>query len=178
VFGSAHASHWPVHAVSQHTPSTQCPLPHWLAAPHVSPATSSGTQMPPEHQLPLEQSESAVQSPAQAFAPQMYGAHGCVCGTGQRPWPSQPAASVAVPAEHEASRQDVESPGYVQLAVWMPSQLPPHTVPSETHAGRLPCGASVVGVHPPSLPVTSHASHCPLHGELQQNPSAQCPVTH
>jgi hypothetical protein len=58
-----------VQAVSQQTPSTQWPLPHWFAPPQASPATSCGTHTPAEHQLPLAQSESAEQLPAQAFAP-------------------------------------------------------------------------------------------------------------
>jgi hypothetical protein len=32
---TSHASHWPVHVVSQHTPSTQCPEPHSESALHV-----------------------------------------------------------------------------------------------------------------------------------------------
>jgi hypothetical protein len=36
----SHASHCPVHAVSQHTPSTQWPEPHSASAPHVEPLNS------------------------------------------------------------------------------------------------------------------------------------------
>jgi len=34
---TSHASHWPLHAVLQHTPSTHWPLPHSAAAVHVPP---------------------------------------------------------------------------------------------------------------------------------------------
>ncbi len=36
----------PLHEELQHTPSTQLPLPHWLAAPHAAPLASFGTQAP------------------------------------------------------------------------------------------------------------------------------------
>ena len=44
------ASQAPPHAVLQHTPSTQLPLPHWLAALHTAPLFSFGTHAP----LPLQ----------------------------------------------------------------------------------------------------------------------------
>jgi hypothetical protein len=37
----------PVHAVLQHTPSTQLPLEHWLAALQVAPLDCFATQVPP-----------------------------------------------------------------------------------------------------------------------------------
>ena len=40
------ASHAPPHAVLQHTPSTQLPLPHWLVAEHVAPLDILGTHAP------------------------------------------------------------------------------------------------------------------------------------
>jgi hypothetical protein len=40
------ASHAPSQAVLQHTPSTQLPLPHWLAAPHAPPGVFFGTHAP------------------------------------------------------------------------------------------------------------------------------------
>jgi hypothetical protein len=41
------ASHEPPHAVLQQTPSTQLPLPHWLAAEQAVPLVFWGTQVPP-----------------------------------------------------------------------------------------------------------------------------------
>jgi hypothetical protein len=42
-----HASQEPPQAVLQQTPSTQLPLPHWLAVEHAVPLPSLGTQAPP-----------------------------------------------------------------------------------------------------------------------------------
>ena len=108
---SAQASHWLVQAVSQQTPSTQCCDPHWFAPPQVWPGASSGTQTPAEHQVPLEQSESALQLPVHAVGPQLKGAHVCVWSAGQAPAPSHEAPSVAIPPVQEGSRQEMELPG-------------------------------------------------------------------
>jgi len=108
---SAQASHWPVQAVSQQTPSTQCCDPHWFAPPQACPGASSGTQTPAEHQVPFAQSESALQLPLHAAGPQLKGAHVCVWRAGQAPAPSHEAASVAVPPAQEALRQETELPG-------------------------------------------------------------------
>ena len=156
---SAQASHWPVHAVSQQRPSTQCCDPHWFAPPQAWPCASSATQTPAEHQLPAVQSESASQSPLHALGPHENGAHVCVWTAGQAPAPSHEAARVAVPPAQEGLRQEVESPGYVQAAGCVPSQLPAQTVPSEAQAVRVPRGAPVAGEHVPALAATSHASH-------------------
>jgi hypothetical protein len=43
---TSHASHWPVHAVSQQTPSTQEPLAHWPGPPQVSPGPFRGVHTP------------------------------------------------------------------------------------------------------------------------------------
>jgi hypothetical protein len=40
------ASQEPPHAVLQQTPSTQLPLPHWLAAVQEAPLAFWGTQVP------------------------------------------------------------------------------------------------------------------------------------
>ena len=42
------ASQVPAQAELQHTPSTQLPLEHWLAAPQTAPPFFLGTQAPPE----------------------------------------------------------------------------------------------------------------------------------
>jgi hypothetical protein len=67
---TSQAWHWPVQVESQQTPSVQKPLAHWSAALHAAPGASVAAQTPPEHQLPLAQSASPRQLPAQAFAPQ------------------------------------------------------------------------------------------------------------
>jgi hypothetical protein len=59
------ASHWPLQAVSQQTPSTQLPLAHCAALPQLAPAASREVQTPPEHQSPPLQSALVTQSPLQ-----------------------------------------------------------------------------------------------------------------
>jgi hypothetical protein len=105
--GRSQASHCPRQAVSQQTPSTQWPLPHWASSPHATPGPSLGTQAPPEHQSAAAQSESEAQPPVpvQAVGPHTRGVQGWSWTGGHAPWPSQAAASVAVPAEHEGARQ-------------------------------------------------------------------------
>src|SRR5205814_4840954 len=44
--------------------------------------------------------------------------------------------------------------------------------------GRAPCGPPVTGVHVPSLPLTSHASHWPSQALSQHSPSTQWPAAH
>jgi hypothetical protein len=44
--GTLHASHAPVHAELQHTPSTQLPLPHWLLAEQAVLLVCFGTHAP------------------------------------------------------------------------------------------------------------------------------------
>jgi hypothetical protein len=77
------ASHWPVQALSQHTPSTQFALPHCSAEAQAVPFESLGTQTPAEHQSPATQSLSPAQLPLQAAVPQTYAPQAWVCGTGQ-----------------------------------------------------------------------------------------------
>src|SRR5205085_9088926 len=94
---SAQASHWLLQAVSQQTPSTQCCDPHWFAPPQVWPGASSGTQTPAEHQVPLEQSESALQLPVHAVGPQLKGAPVSVWSAGQARAPSLEPPRAAIP---------------------------------------------------------------------------------
>jgi hypothetical protein len=124
------------------------------------------------------QSVSTVQLALQAVAPQMYGVHAVVDDAGQVPVPLQLAALTAVPAEQVPARQPVEPPGYAQAMAIVPSQEPPQALPSVVQAVRLPCGAPVVFVQVPTLPVTSQAWHCPPQALLQQTPSTQLPAAH
>jgi hypothetical protein len=57
------ASQEPPQPVLQHTPSTQLPLPHWLAAEQVAPFVRLGTQAPASQKLPLLQCASVAQAP-------------------------------------------------------------------------------------------------------------------
>jgi hypothetical protein len=87
--------HCPVHAVSQHTSSTQCPVAQAVSAAQGEPAVSFGIQAPPLQKLPAEHCAFVVQLIRQAVAPQTYGAHGFVTEGGQAPLePVQTAAAL------------------------------------------------------------------------------------
>src|SRR5438132_1969373 len=125
------------------------------------------------------QSESAPQLVLQAVVSQMYGLQLELAGAGHAPAPSQLADAVAVPLPQLAPRHCAV--GYAQAAMLLPSQLPPHVLPSLAQAARAPplrCGAPDTGVHWPTEPATSQAWHCPLHAWLQQTPSAQLLLAH
>ena len=46
-FAAVQATHVPLHAVLQHTPSTQFPVAHWFAAAHTSPCPRLAVHVPP-----------------------------------------------------------------------------------------------------------------------------------
>lgn len=176
--GTSHASHCSVHGESQHTPSTQNPPAHWAGVAHWDPGDRVGTQIPAAHHSPAGQSPSTVQFPAQIVAPQAKGAQDCCCSPGQDPAPVQNASSVATSAEHVDARHCTVPPGNVQLVRLVPSQAPPHVEPSLAHGARTPRGDPTTGVHVPSAPATSHASHWPVHAVSQQKPSMHTLETH
>jgi hypothetical protein len=93
--------------------------------------------------------------------------------TGQAPEPSQNSARVATAPVHDGARHCVLWPGTAQAVRWTPSQLPSHPVAFPTHAARGVTGFPFTGEHVPTLPVTLHASHCPVQSSLQQTPSTQ-----
>jgi hypothetical protein len=74
---TSQASHWPVHALLQQTPSTQNPLAHAPLVPHAWPATSVPWHCPPLQNAPLEHSLVVVHVVGQlADVPeQTYGEH-------------------------------------------------------------------------------------------------------
>ena len=74
--GRLHASHAPLHAVLQQTPSTQLAALHWLPAVQAAPSVFFGTQRPPAQKLVETQPESCLHLAGQlADAPsQTYGA--------------------------------------------------------------------------------------------------------
>ncbi len=59
-----------------------------------------------------------------------------------------------------------------------PLHVPLQALPSLAQAVRAPCGSPVTAEHVPSLPGTSHASHCEPHEVLQQKPSMHSPEMH
>lgn len=97
------------------------------------------------------------------------------------PLPSQVAAEDAVPEAQRAAWQTTSVPGSAAHELRLaPSQLAEaHTLlASVGHAARPAWGAPLTGVHVPTEPARSQASHCPLHPVLQQTPSAQRPDRH
>jgi hypothetical protein len=74
--GTSHAWHCESQVVSQQKPSAQMPFEHWPFAPHGAPWATCGSHTPPEQKLPLGQSASATQSPAQVDVPHAKGAQG------------------------------------------------------------------------------------------------------
>jgi hypothetical protein len=154
----SHASHCPVQVVLQHTPSTQYPLVHWPGALQEPPFASCAVHTPAEHHAPCTQSPSTVQLPWQVVPLQPLAPQTCVCTAGHAPAPLQPAASVATPCVQLGARHCTVESGYAQL-VAEPLHVPAHIEPSDWHTGRVPWGAPVTGVHVPTLPETSHASH-------------------
>ena len=112
-----------------------------------------------------------------AAVSQVKGAQVVVVGAGQLPMPSQTAAAVATPIEHDAVRQATIASGKAQRSRAAPSQLPAQG-PLPAQAVRAPWGAPAMGAQVPCIPGTSHASHCPPQATLQQNPSTHWPDAH
>ena len=91
-------------AVLQHTPLTQLPDVHWLAAVQEAPFDCGGVHTPKTHTSPEMQLVSALQVVRQAFGPQTYGEHLWVVSGGQLPVPLHWAELVWVPFEQLAAR--------------------------------------------------------------------------
>jgi hypothetical protein len=120
---------------------------------------------------------SLVHDVPQTTPAQRYGAHIEALAASQLPLPLHTPAAVATPSVHEATRHDVVGPKKpAQVSRVVPSQLAAlHAFPelAAWHAGRPFTGAPSTGMHVPVALVTLHASHCPVHGVLQQTPSTQ-----
>jgi hypothetical protein len=108
------------------------------------------------------------------YAPQLAGD-----AAAQPPVPLQNEVAVNVAPVQLAAVQIVDVPGGAPHAVRDdPSHFAWHA-PVPVHAVRDPCGVPErTWVQVPSLPETSHASHCPVHALLQHRPSTQCPLPH
>ena len=88
----------------------------------------------------------------------------------QSPFPSHADSGVnEEPVQDDALQEET---GNVQASRADPSQLPRQAaVPA-----HVPCaayGSPATALQVPTLPVTEHASHFPVHGASQQTPSVQ-----
>jgi hypothetical protein len=157
--GLSHASHWPVQAALQHTPSTQKPVAHSAEVVHICPGGMRATQRPSRQKNPLTQSASLRHVVKHSVGPHTKGAQVVRCGVPQLPRPSQKACEVATPSVHDAAAQEVVVPGKVHSVRLVPSQRPPQVVPKFGQAARGAMGAPVVGEHNPTRPGLRHDSH-------------------
>ena len=93
--------------------------------------------------------------------------------TTQAPRPSHTLMVVSLTSQ--VWPQVVSAEGYAHSTL-APLQLPPHLSPVAVQRGRLPCGSPATGMHLPSWPPTSHASHWPPQARSQQKPSTHWPL--
>ena len=108
---SAHPWHWPVHAPSQQTPSTQKLLAHWLPAVQLAPLLSLDVHVPDAQRSPvmhsLSTTQAVLQAEAEAHASEflqgsLFEAQACVLS---QVW------VVSVEPAHEAAPQEVPLAG-------------------------------------------------------------------
>jgi hypothetical protein len=174
---ASHASHWPLQADSQQTPSTQNPDVQSVAAVQVTPS-GLPMQTPPVHFRPVAQSVSPAQLVLHAAVAesQMYGAQGVVVFGVQAPVVvhSEALAADAVPT-HAAGAQVV--PVVVTRQAPVPLQTPfdehvPLPIVPHSLSGSV---ASLMFSQRPSTEnpffAALQALQVPLHAELQQTPS-------
>jgi hypothetical protein len=146
--------------------------PHAVALPLLSmEALSSALQVAPCVHLPLAalQVNPVAQLPfdvhavLHAPAAQVEGTHDVGVGAEQAPLPSHFGAVSALSAEHAAMPQICDAPfaNPPQRSVAAPSHcfLAQSVVARVSHPAREPCGAQTTGVHVPTCPATSQASH-------------------
>jgi hypothetical protein len=125
--GTEHATHAPLQATLQHTPSVQKPEAQSLSFAHAAPR-GFGPQLPATHLTPSAQSPSPVHPAKQAFivGSQSYGAHSVSGPALHRPAPSHtPPPPTAAPS-HVPVRQTVP-------AAWRRQAPAPSQVPSRPH---------------------------------------------
>lgn len=165
-----HALHVPLHAASQHTPSTQLPLAHSPAIEQAVPLPKSAHEPAPLHAV----------APMHSFAGSLF--------TGMfEHVPVKPARLHAthVPL-HEALQHTPSthwvlehSPAIAQAVPLLKSAHDPAPLqvvpPAHSFAGSVPEGMLA---HDPRLPDTLHAWHDPPHVVLQQYPSMQLALRH
>jgi hypothetical protein len=169
----------------QHTPSTHARIePHAVADAHGFPRFASAWHWceAGSQKFPDEQSASAAHDVRHAVAPHTYGVQPPSTFGLHLP-PEHVPALVKTPPVHAFEPHDTEEFGSSHVARVKPSQLETlhvGSVPTFVHCARVPCGCCFAGTgeQVPTRPLTSHASHWPVHAELQHTPSAQLPVAH
>jgi hypothetical protein len=160
---SAHASHCPVQAALQQTPSAQKPLTHWPAVVHVCPAFSLQAPVASQLLVPL----------------QVPGSSALVTAT-QVPPPPVQAWQVA----HDALPQQVPSTQAALVQSVAAVQVCPFAFLHEPVAShdcvplQVSSFADFTGLHVPGLAVRLQAMHVPVQAVVQQYPSAQAPLVH
>jgi hypothetical protein len=182
-----HATHVLPHAESQHTPSTQKPLPQSPGAAHRSPLAPGVRQIPigTSHVLPNAQSAFTVHVVRQAvpLAAQAYAPHDVTPPSTHIPVPLHVSARVSTPPAHDAGAQTVP-PGWSAHAP-EPLQAPVvEQVAAASAAHSMPgsfptkIGPHVPFAAPPPRSPAVQASQVPPHAALQQTPSTQKPLAH
>jgi hypothetical protein len=161
----------PVHALLQHTPSAQKPLAHWVLAVHVVPLLAR--QVP----APL-QVFGAVHVPGSCWKAGTLAQVPTLPVTLQA-WqvPAhvelQQTPSMQLPLKHWLL--SVHAEPLLSRQVPAPSQALP---PVQALAGKLSCWPAGTLTQVPTLPMTLHARHVPVHALLQHTPSTQLPLRH
>jgi hypothetical protein len=171
---SAHDWQEPLHAELQHTPCAQNFDRHSEPSAHVLPRPLRPHE--PMMQTAGEaQSPAAVQDTLQTFVPQLYGKQELAAGVTQAPLPShvEPAVKFVVAAGQVESWQSVPFAYFWQAPAWHLPFVPQLAAPKswQAPAGSLdPVGTLVQA---PSVPVSAHDWHAPVHALSQQTPCAQ-----
>ncbi len=175
-----HATHAPLHATLQHTPSVQKPDAHsWFFA-QTAPFRF-GPQLPATHFVPA-QSESDAHVATQAFllASHPYGAHSVSGATLQRPLPSHTLPPLTVAPEQVPARHTVPAACCRQAPA--PLQVPSSPQVDASVFGHSPALAGTspraTNEHVPIEGASAHDLQVSLQATLQQTPSAQKPLAH
>ncbi len=176
--GSAQLRQAPVHALSQHTPSTQLPFSHCGPVVQLWPSFLS-PHVPLRQLLSVSQSPSLWQLSVQAPLAQRNGEQLLRLAVRQVPRPSQVRAVFTLfPAQlgfsHSVSRGYFAHPA-------TPSQVPLRPQLSGPWSVQMPLGSGSPASTGKQLPCRmgrSHFTHAPLHATLQHTLSAQKPDAH
>jgi hypothetical protein len=181
VIAPAHALQLPVHAVSQHTPSTQLPLAHSGPAAHTVPLVFGATHALPTQAPPGAQSAPDVHDVLHVVVPHAYAPHDVVLAVWHVPAPSQVLAGVCVVPLHDSAPQLV--PAAHRRHAPRPSHMPSR--PQLVDASGL---QSLSGSVPPGMVrqmpsgwlvlLLAHATQGPTHADSQQKPSTQNRLAH